>query len=522
MVTPARTGLLRNAWLRNRSPLFSLSFSPSSSASSSPEGARLPLRPLAGLSRARDLAQRVAESRRRSSAPEGGSTDCCSCERVYAVASEGTQTLLSQGGTVFTSSHAWTRAARKEMQRSRPSARGARKAASPLGVRRRAREDCQVSVPPRSPRSLSVLNTPAPNSSEASSPESSLSGSRHAFLFWSPSRAEQRCRCSVSSVVSKTPSLSTPSVCCASSESLRPSLHLALFGQRRTFAISHLNPSISKGKVHYRVPNPFIPVLLRQSVPGLGKRGELKQVRRGTLRHFLAPKGLAVVATWQNIDEFYLAEKEAAAGDARARENKGASSVHEARGGKGEGAAGRAGGCGVRDGAADEEEGEMTERERLGEDEAHVPIAAFLNKYTAKFFVDTEAADPTKIRGAGVSVYDILSKVSEEVELDLLPSQLTIGRRQQPATDAQVGGGELRGAGADERDEEEESMRQDGVISRCGVYTVRAAIPLKNRIARKTFWVEVLSKQEAERLLQERQRREEEEARRSEFALGEA
>ncbi|KFH16447.1 ribosomal protein L9, N-terminal domain-containing protein [Toxoplasma gondii MAS] len=312
-----------------------------------------------------------------------------------------------------------------------------------------------------------------------------------------------------------------------------------LADQRRGFAISHLNPSISKGKVHYRVPNPYIPVLLLQAVPGLGKRGELKQVRRGTLRLFLAPKGLAVVASWQNIDAFYLAEKEEEERRRRAQASRGGKQLRERGGDRGDN---RLRGAGDEEGDGEEgdslqtdsrrakEDGEdeeelTTEGGTRGEDAGHAPVASFLNKYRAQFLVNTEDTDPTRIRGNGVSLFDLLNKVSEETELDLLPSQLAIGRRQKQSEEqiwsGSGGGRERRRADERREEDEEEKMRQDGVITRCGVYTVHATIPLKNRTARKSFLVEILSKQEAERILQEKQRREEEEARRSDFALGE-
>ncbi|CBZ54765.1 putative ribosomal protein L9, N-terminal domain protein [Neospora caninum Liverpool] len=318
-----------------------------------------------------------------------------------------------------------------------------------------------------------------------------------------------------------------------------PSRFASLSEQRRSFAISHINPSISKGKVHYRVPNPYIPVLLLQSVPGLGKRGELKQVRRGTLRLSLAPKGIAVVATWQNIDAFYLSEKEeeerrrARAGTGEKQLGRGGDRNGSARG-DGDEESDRDDGGGSRPGSprsgeeGEEEEGLVMEGERRGEDDGQVPVASFLHKYRAKFLVDTEDTDPTKVRGSGISLYDVLSKVSEETEVDLLPSQLAIGRRQKESEVQLTWSGSSRDdrerrRAADERreDDEEEQMRQDGIITRCGVYTVYATIPLKNRTAKKSFAVEVLSKQEAERILREKQRREEEDARRSDFALGE-
>eukprot|EP00811_Abedinium_folium_P003966 NODE_13648_length_1154_cov_5.843233.p1 GENE.NODE_13648_length_1154_cov_5.843233~~NODE_13648_length_1154_cov_5.843233.p1 ORF type:complete len:308 (-),score=80.06 NODE_13648_length_1154_cov_5.843233:230-1078(-) len=47
-----------------------------------------------------------------------------------------------------------------------------------------------------------------------------------------------------------------------------------------------------------------IPVVLLQTVRGLGQKGAIVSVRRGYARHNLVPKGLAVLGTWENIDEF--------------------------------------------------------------------------------------------------------------------------------------------------------------------------------------------------------------------------
>lgn len=47
-----------------------------------------------------------------------------------------------------------------------------------------------------------------------------------------------------------------------------------------------------------------IPVVLKETIRGLGRRGQIVHVKRGYARHHLVPKGLAVLGTWENIDEF--------------------------------------------------------------------------------------------------------------------------------------------------------------------------------------------------------------------------
>lgn len=50
-------------------------------------------------------------------------------------------------------------------------------------------------------------------------------------------------------------------------------------------------------------------VILVQDIPGKGKRGEVKEVRTGYARNYLIPKGIAVEATTQNIQQMKNQEK---------------------------------------------------------------------------------------------------------------------------------------------------------------------------------------------------------------------
>lgn len=47
-----------------------------------------------------------------------------------------------------------------------------------------------------------------------------------------------------------------------------------------------------------------IPVVLLKTLPGIGKQGQVVNVKRGFARHHLVPKGLALLGTWENIDEY--------------------------------------------------------------------------------------------------------------------------------------------------------------------------------------------------------------------------
>lgn len=47
-----------------------------------------------------------------------------------------------------------------------------------------------------------------------------------------------------------------------------------------------------------------VPMVMLQNVRGLGKKGQIVNVKRGYARHQLVPKGLAVFGTWENIDAY--------------------------------------------------------------------------------------------------------------------------------------------------------------------------------------------------------------------------
>lgn len=55
--------------------------------------------------------------------------------------------------------------------------------------------------------------------------------------------------------------------------------------------------------------NSLIPVVFLQTVKGLAKKGQIKNVKRGYARHYLVPKGIAALGTWENIDMYADPEK---------------------------------------------------------------------------------------------------------------------------------------------------------------------------------------------------------------------
>jgi len=47
-----------------------------------------------------------------------------------------------------------------------------------------------------------------------------------------------------------------------------------------------------------------IPIVMLETVRGIGRKGQIVSVKRGYARHHLVPKGLALLGTWENIDEY--------------------------------------------------------------------------------------------------------------------------------------------------------------------------------------------------------------------------
>merc|ERR1719223_2009168 len=56
------------------------------------------------------------------------------------------------------------------------------------------------------------------------------------------------------------------------------------------------------GTKHVYVKN-HIPVVLLETLRGLGMKGQIVHVKRGYARHQLIPKGRAVLGTWEILEE---------------------------------------------------------------------------------------------------------------------------------------------------------------------------------------------------------------------------
>merc|ERR1712194_457427 len=83
-----------------------------------------------------------------------------------------------------------------------------------------------------------------------------------------------------------------------------------LSGQRRWW----FDPDANRRSGHWDKPaitgskyifiKQHVPVVMLRNMKGLGKQGQIVNVKRGYARHQLVPKGMAVFATWENIDQF--------------------------------------------------------------------------------------------------------------------------------------------------------------------------------------------------------------------------
>eukprot|EP00913_Durusdinium_trenchii_P022294 g20947.t1 len=64
---------------------------------------------------------------------------------------------------------------------------------------------------------------------------------------------------------------------------------------------THDKPIVSR--TNYQFVKSHVPVVLLESIRGVGVKGQIVHVKRGYARHVLVPKGLALFGTWENIDE---------------------------------------------------------------------------------------------------------------------------------------------------------------------------------------------------------------------------
>ncbi|CAL1156766.1 unnamed protein product [Cladocopium goreaui] len=84
--------------------------------------------------------------------------------------------------------------------------------------------------------------------------------------------------------------------------------HLPCMAQRRWWfdvdasVKKHDKPAVTASK--YQFVKSHIPVVLLETIKGVGVKGQIVHVRRGYARHRLVPKGLAAFGTWENIDAY--------------------------------------------------------------------------------------------------------------------------------------------------------------------------------------------------------------------------
>lgn len=122
-----------------------------------------------------------------------------------------------------------------------------------------------------------------------------------------------------------------------------------------------------------------IPVVLVRDVPGLGVKGEIVEVKRGFARNVLVPKGDAVYGTiWQNIDAF-----------------------------------------------ADPELVNKQKVTKAGSDARTAAPFEWINAIRLEFLREVQTPGSSNL-SEPVTVPEILKAVSEQEEIDLLPSQISM------------------------------------------------------------------------------------------------
>lgn len=72
----------------------------------------------------------------------------------------------------------------------------------------------------------------------------------------------------------------------------------------KRFKISATRATIARRVLYPRVVDKNVDVVLLRDVAPYGRSGEIKEVSRGLANHKLIPHGLAVYATWENIDNY--------------------------------------------------------------------------------------------------------------------------------------------------------------------------------------------------------------------------
>lgn len=278
---------------------------------------------------------------------------------------------------------------------------------------------------------------------------------------------------------------------------------------QRAFAISPLNPHIYRGVLYPRVPEPYVLVVLLRTVPGMGAAGDVRYVRRGFFRHFLSRRGLALSATWQNLDLVHTRMQQLKLQLKHQQQPHGlrASACAAAV----EQAAAPAEAAPDLEGA--QENGDFNDSPALPADDGG-PALSWVRQLRIRYVMETEESDGSQLREP-LSPQQVLRRLSQEEGLDLLPSQLRLVRqRLLPRTQQQNR--------QEPSDWPEEILpgRPLGEVTRVGEYDVVALIPTKAKPLARLFCLEIFSRTQLQKEGEAQKRTQGQEAeRRTRFAF---
>lgn len=250
----------------------------------------------------------------------------------------------------------------------------------------------------------------------------------------------------------------------------------------RGFAISPLNPNISRGVLYPRVSCPYVLVVLTRDVAGLGAAGETVYVRRGLFRHKLAREGSALAATWQNIDRVAHELK---------RQTPRAVSPSSDQEGRGDESSQGAGEAPVRAaGVLGRGERQAAPSPSADAPDDEGSELSWVRSLRLRFELPCEPADEAQLLES-LDVLDVLRKLSDSEELDLLPEQLFLLPKSDTAADAQPD------AAGPSQQRLPEPLRE---LSRVGHYRVRAVFRGRSgRPFSRDFSLQVASTSSAKR-----------------------
>ncbi|KAF8821979.1 ribosomal protein L9, N-terminal domain-containing protein [Cardiosporidium cionae] len=210
----------------------------------------------------------------------------------------------------------------------------------------------------------------------------------------------------------------------------------------RSLAIRANGFSIKRGIAQPRVHDAKIPVIFLKNRGRSDKEGEIAFVKRGFARCYLFPNEFAVPATWENIDQYATSTTTST----------------------------------KRDSAASDKQ------------ESIIPLP-WINNIKLEFVLPTIETDETTLMDE-ISIYKILSVLSKNYELDLLPMSV------------ELPGGLTK-------------------ICNTGDYTVLLRIPYKTKTEEYSIIVQVVSEQQRIRSLEKERKMAEAEKERSVFTLPE-